>query len=186
MSTFVYRIIEEPIAYTGRELRSGWVAQKTGLAGDAAAAFLGACEVPTENLVDMDDAAAGEFIRAGQMAHVIVEHPSCPLGETVLRQRILVCILCGILRERGRTARRDGDDIYIDDKKLTVSIAAPSHSGSLIHLGINIDPVGAPVAAIGLNEMGIDAKWLLAALLQRYKDELASCAHAMAKVRGVP
>jgi hypothetical protein len=186
MSVFVYRIIEEPVAYTGRELRSGWVTQITGLTGDAAAAFLGVCEVPTENLVDMDDAAAGDFIRAGQMAHVIVEHPDCPLALAVLRQRILVCNLCDILRESGRPARRSGDDIHIEDKKLTVSIAAPSPSGSMIHLGINVDPEGAPVAAVGLNDMGIDAKRLLAELLQRYGDELASCAHAASKVRGVP
>jgi hypothetical protein len=186
MGAFVYHIIEGSVDYTGRELRSGWVAQQTGLAGDAAAAFLGACDVPTENLVDMDDAAAGDFIRAGRMAHVIVEHPDCPLAEAVLRQRILVCILCDILKESGWAVRRDGDDVHLDDRKLTVSIAAPSHAGSLIHLGINIDPEGAPVAAVGLKEMDIDAKWLLAILLQRYKDELASCAHAAAKVRSVP
>lgn len=172
--------------YTGRELRSGWVARKTKLSGDAAAAFVGACDVPTENLVDEEDAAAGEFIRAEQMAHVIVEHPSCPLSEAVLRQRILVCLLCEILREKGKPVRREGDDVFHEGRKLTVSIAAPSTSGSLIHLGINIDPAGAPVDAIGLREMEIDAKRMLTTLLERYGDELASCAHAEAKVRTVP
>lgn len=186
MGTFVYCIIEEPVCYTGKQLHSGWVARTTGLDGDAAAAFLGGCNVPTENLVDMDDAEAGEYIRAEKMAHVIVEHPSCPLAQAVLRQRLLVCILSDILCEMGRSVRRDGDDIYVEGKKLTVSIAAPSPAGSLIHLGINIDPGGAPVAAVGLEEMGIDAKWLLAAVLERYKDEMASCAHAEAKVRRVP
>jgi hypothetical protein len=186
MNALVYHIIEEPVCYTGEELRSGWVTEKTGLRGDAAAAFLGACDVPTENLVDRDDAAAGAVIKAKRMAHVIIEHPSCSLSAAVPRQRILVCILCEILNEQGRMVRRNGDDIFCEGRKLTVSIAAPSSSGSLIHLGINIDPEGAPVAAIGLTEMGIDPKRLLAILLGRYRDEIASCAHAEGKVRSVP
>jgi hypothetical protein len=186
MNALTYHILEEPVCYTGTELRSGWVAKKTGLSGDAAAGFFGACDVPTENLVDKDDAAAGAFIRAKLMAHVIVEHPSCPLAAAVLRQRLLICILSETLTGQGMTVHRDGDDIYLDGRKLTVSIAAPSTTGSIIHLGINIDPEGAPVSAIGLEELGINPKWLLATLLDRYRDEIASCDHAETKVRNVP
>ena len=183
--TFSFRILDGTVAYVGTELRGGWVREQTGLAGDAAAGFVGPCDVPNANLVDLDDARAGEYIRAAAMAHVILEHPACPLDLAVLRQRILVALLGEVLAERGRVARRDGDDLYYDDRKLTVSIAAPSPASSLIHLGINVDPAGAPVPAIGLAELGIEPRALLHDLLTRYARELTSAAHATTKVRTV-
>jgi hypothetical protein len=180
-----FRILEAPIPYTGIELRGGWVREHTGLSGDAAAGFVGPCDVPTANLVDLDDARAGEFIRAASMAHVIAEHPGCPLREAVMRQRLMVAILAEILREAGKVAHRDGDDLYHDGRKLTVSIAAPSAASSLIHLGINVDPAGAPVPAVGLGELGLDAGAVLRELLGRYARELDSAAHAATKVKTV-
>jgi hypothetical protein len=180
-----FRLLDETIPYLGTELRSGWVREHTGLAGDAAAAFIGPCDVPTENLVDLDDAREGEFIRALSMAHVIVEHPGCSLEAGVLRQRLLVAILGEVLAGAGRLAQRDGDDLYYDGRKLTVSIAAPSSASCLIHLGINVDPGGAPVPAVGLGEMGLDARTVLNELLTRYARELETAAHATTKVRTV-
>jgi hypothetical protein len=119
------------------------------------------------------------------MAHVIVEHPACALDVAVLRQRILVAILGELIAARGKLARRDGDDLYYDGRKLTVSIAAPSTASSLIHLGINIDPAGAPVPAVGLGEMGIEPRGLLQDLFTRYADELKTAAHATTKVKTV-
>jgi len=184
--SFEFRILDGTVAYTGAELRGGWVVERTGLRGDAAAAFVGPCHVPNENLVDLDDARAGEFIRAASMAHVIVEHPGCTLEVAVLRQRLLVTILADALAGEGKLARRDGDDIYYDGRKLTVSIAAPSPASCVIHLGINVDPDGAPVPAVGLCEMGLDARRVLESLLVRYARELATVAHATTKVRTVP
>jgi hypothetical protein len=182
---FAHRILEGAVAYTGAELRSGWVRERTGLDGDAAAGFVGPCDVPNANLVDLDDARAGTFIRAASMAHVIVEHPRCALGEAVLRQRLLVAILGEVLAGLGKVVRRDGDDLYYDGRKLTVSIAAPSAASSLIHLGINVDPAGAPVAAVGLAELGVDARALLSELLTCYANELETAAYAATKVRTV-
>lgn len=183
--TLSFRILGGTVPYVGTELRSGWVFEQTGLAGDAAAGFVGPCDVPNANLVDLDDARAGEYIRAASMAHVIVEHPACSLALAVLRQRILVALLGEALAERGRVARREGDDLYYDGRKLTVSIAAPSSTSSLIHLGINVDPAGAPVPAIGLGELGVEPRALLEELLSRYARELASAAHAATKVKTV-
>jgi hypothetical protein len=55
----------------------------------------------------------------------------------------------------------------------------------LIHLGINVDPSGAPVPAVGLAEMGVEPRTLLHDLLSNYAAELASAAHAATKVRSV-
>ena len=40
-----------------------------------------------------------------------------------------------------------GDDLYVGDRKLSISIAAPSPTSALIHFALNIDPTGAPVRA---------------------------------------
>ncbi|MEE9269953.1 MAG: DUF366 family protein [Candidatus Krumholzibacteria bacterium] len=180
-----YRILEEEIPYTGKELRPKWVEDQTGCRGDAAVAFVGPCNVETEDLVDLDDREAGAFIRSESMAHVIVEHRRCSLRTAVLRQRLMVWLLCEILIERGCRVRRDGDDVYIDDRKLTVSIAAPAQGSNVIHLGINVRPRGAPVPAVGLEELDIEPRWLLEELLERYHKELSSCRHAEGKVRTV-
>jgi len=180
-----FKIVEKEISYTGKELRSGWVLQHTGMKGDAAAGFVGPCHVHTQDLVDLDDARAGTFIKSECMAHIIAEHPGCGLAAAVLRQRLLVCLLCELLGARGHHVRREGDDVYVGDRKLTVSIAAPSPRSALIHLGINIRPEGAPVPAVGLEEMGVDSAALLGELLDRYSRELESAAHATTKVRAV-
>ena len=181
-----YTVLDDIVPYTGKELRSGWVREMTEHSGDAAAAFIGPCRVENEDLVDLDDARAGAYIHSELMAHVIVEHPGCPLQAAVLRQRLLVCLLCESLAERGLKLHRDGDDVYHDNRKLTVSIAAPSASSSVIHLGINVRPEGAPVPAVGLEEFGVDAKELVGDLLDRYQREMNSCKHAEGKVRTVP
>jgi len=181
-----YAILEGNHPYTGRELRSGWVHEKSGLAGEVAVGFLGPCRVANEDLVDLEDARAGTFIEAASMAHVLVELPERSLAEGVLAQRLLVCLLREILSARALAVERDGDDLYVGGRKLTVSIAAPSRRSVLIHLGINVDPSGAPVPAVGLAELGVGAEELLEELLERYRREMESCRKATGKVREVP
>ena len=147
---------------------------------------MGPCHVANEDLVDLDDARAGTFIKAVSMAHIIIEHPACELETTVWRQRMLVSLLCEILHEKDFEVHRSGDDVYYNERKLTVSIAAPGPDATLIHLGINVDPGGAPVPAVGLKEMNVEPLSLVDELLARYVRELKSARHATGKVRPVP
>jgi len=182
---FGWKWLEAGIPYTGRELSSRWVTAHTGQDGDTAVLFMGECHVATEDLVDNDDREAGATIEAAAMLHVVIMHPGCDLRSAVLRQRLLVCILCESLASREVTTERRGDDVFVDERKLTVSIAAPSSDACLIHLGINTDPAGAPVAAIGLEELGVDPHDLGDELMTRYAQELATAAYAETKVREV-
>ena len=186
MRGFDYRILDDEVAYTGRELRSGWVREHTGYEGDNGVGFVGPCHVANEDLVDLDDAREGEFIKAAMMAHLIIEHAGCDLETAVLRQRLLVCLLCENLGAKGFEIERSGDDVFYQARKLTVSIAAPGPRSTLIHLGINVDPEGAPVSAVGLAEMNVHPKDLLGELLEAYRQEMASVRHATGKVREVP
>lgn len=179
--------LDRPITYTGAELRSLWAYETFGIPGDAIALFAGPCSVATERLVDTADRLAGDTIEAARMLHIIIEHFDDSLECAILRQRLLIAIIKDELTALGvqRLLRR-GDDIYQDDRKLTVSIATRSPVSTLIHTGINIDPAGAPVPACGLADFGVDHEVLADRVAEAYLSEIESAAVARTKVRGVP
>jgi len=182
-----WRWLSQEFPYTGRELHSGWIAETTGIEGDALVAFVGPCEVPLEHMVDMEDVRRGVPIQAARMLHFLVEHFDTDLARTVLRQRLLVCLAAEILNQTSmRQIRRDGDDLFVEDRKLSVSIATGSPTSTLIHLGLNIDPSGAPVPAIGLDELGVPAADVAKQIMTAYIEEMQSCETARNKVRRVP
>jgi hypothetical protein len=177
---------ERPIPYTGDELRSLWIYETFGIRGDAIAVFAGPCEVPTESLVDTKDRIAEETIVAASMLHIIIEHFDASLECAILRQRLLVTIIRDALTSMGvDDLERRGDDIYVSESKLTVSIATKSPVSTLIHTGINIDATGAPVEACGLVELEIEPTQLAESIAMAYCAEMDSAALARTKVRGV-
>jgi hypothetical protein len=181
------RWIEDPLDYDGTQLRSHWAYRHLGLAGDCIVGFQGSCEVAGERLVDLEDRSAGATIVARRMVHFLVEHFDRDLELAIARQRLLVCIAGESIRDLGGTPpRRLGDDLHVGDRKLSVSVATASPVSTLIHLGINVDARGAPVAAIDLRELGIDAVALGREVLNRYVEEIEGAGRARCKVRSVP
>ena len=176
----------EELAYTGHQLRSHWIFETFGIQGDAIAAFRGPCRVELSEMVDRADVLAGEDIRSAEMLHLIAEHFDRDLTRAVLRQRLLICTLAERLQHTDMPpARRDGDDLYVDERKLTVSIATASPISTLIHVGINVDATGAPVAAVGLGEWNVGVDALAEELLAAYAEENEDIYLATCKVRGV-
>ena len=92
-----------------------------------------------------------------------------------------------LLEEKGVFVVRNGDDLMIDGRKLSVSIATKSITSVLIHTGLNILSEGAPVKASGLtSELGIeDTKEFALEVMKRYSEELEDIKLASTKVRGV-
>lgn len=181
------KILDERIDYTGDQLRSHFVREKAGITSDGVVAFRGACAVTGSRLVDLEDAEQHSSIIAEEMLHFIGEHFECTLREANYRLRLFISILGETIRElaAGPAVMRDGDDIYIMERKLTVAIATVSPVSTVFHCGVNIDPHGAPVPAIGLGEIGIDPDQFAAAVLERYRKECRSIDRAIRKVRGV-
>lgn len=181
------RFIDEEIDYDGRQLRSHFIRERTGLESDALVAFIGGCDVRGEDLVDLEDSEKGETIVASRMLHFIGEHFSIGLREGNVRLRLLASTAIELLAESpgGSRARRDGDDLYVDDRKLSVAICTRSPVSVVFHFGIDIDPAGAPVPAIGLEELGIEPSRFARTLMDRYRRECASIELALRKVRGV-
>ncbi|MBN1163257.1 MAG: DUF366 family protein, partial [Candidatus Krumholzibacteriota bacterium] len=114
-----YRWIESALPYTGKELRSHFVREKSGIRCDGVIAFAGPCRVDTGALVDLEDAARGETIVAERMLHFIGEHFSTPLREANYRLRLFVSILKETIEEMipGTVITRRGDDLFLEDRK---------------------------------------------------------------------
>ena len=181
------RWLEATIDYTGAELRSHFIRGRTGIADDAVIAFTGKCDVSGERLVDLEDAESGSVIVARKMVHFIGEHFRCPLPEGNVRLRLFASILADVLAELAprEPVERRGDDLFIDERKLSVAICTVSPVSTVFHFGINIDPSGAPVPAVGLGELGVDEKEFAERAMAAYAHEHESIERAIRKVRGV-
>ena len=181
------KFIEDEIKYIGSQLTPHWIYKNFKIQGDAIVAFVGECEVKLTEMVDIEDVINNEPIYSKYMLSFISEQFGIGLTEGVLRQRLLMTIIKELLEERGVFVVRNGDDLMINGRKLSVSIATKSITSILIHTGLNILSDGAPVAASGLkSELGIDdIKEFALQVMKRYSEELDDIVLAGTKVRGV-
>lgn len=179
--------VDTPMIYDGFQLVSLWAYKNYHLQGDSVVAFLGPCNVRVEEMVDQEDVLAGAFIYSENMVHFIIEHFEMDLEKTIIRQRLLIAIMRDILLELGAPSRlrRTGDDLYLDDRKASVSIATLSPISSLIHAAVNISSNNTPVPTIGLNDLAIKPEVFAQQVIERYREEYASIKMARCKVRGV-
>lgn len=176
-------LFEKDFQYCGPELRAHFILQNTGIEGNALVAYQGPCDVKTDHLVDWEDRLAADSIKAKKMIHILGEFFGVTLIEGVWIQRLLVAHFASELAAKGVT--RDGDDLFANGKKLSVSIVAPHAAGCVLHLGINIDSTGAPVAAIGLNDLGVKPEDLVAKVFAAFQQEWSSVSRSCVKVRPV-
>lgn len=179
--------IENEIKYIGSQLAPHWIYKNFKIQGDAIVAFVGECEVKLTEMVDIEDVINNEPIYSKYMLSFITEQFNVELVEGVFRQRLLVTCIKEALERRGFFVRRNGDDLFVNDKKLSVSIATKSMTSVLIHTGLNILSDGAPIPVSGLgSDLGIeDIKEFAQEIMQKYSDEIKDIILASTKVRGV-
>jgi len=182
-----YILVEAETAYDGSQLSSLWAYRNYGLQGDSIVAFSGPCKVTLDKMVDMADVLAGDFIYSENMLHFIVEHFDLDLEKTVTRQRLLIAIISELIREKtGTGVNRRGDDLFLDDRKLSVSIATLSPVSTMIHTGLNLSSRNTPVPAVSLPEIGItDTVEFANDVMEKYTAEIDGISMARCKVRGV-
>ncbi len=181
------KFINEEIKYIGSQLAPHWIYKNFHIQGDAIVAFIGECKVDLTEMVDIEDVINNEPIYSKLMLSFISEQFGIGLVEGVLRQRLLITIIKELLEEKGIFVVRNGDDLMIDNRKLSVSIATKSITSVLIHTGLNILSEGAPVQASGLkSELGIEnIEEFAQEVMKRYSEELEDIVLASSKVRGV-
>lgn len=180
-------LADKEIKYEGWQLSPHWIYKNFKIQGDAIVGFKGECEVKLTEMVDIEDVINNEPIYSKSMLSFITEQFNVNLVEGVFRQRLLICVIKEALERRGIKVRRNGDDLFVNDKKLTVSIATKSLTSILIHTGVNIDSTGAPVAACGLeNDLRItDIDEFAKEVMKMYSEEIDDIIMASTKVRGV-
>ena len=178
--------IEKEIKYTGRELSPHWIYKNFHILGDAIVAFVGEVEVNLSEMVDIEDVINVEAIYSKKMLNFIIECFDFKLEQMVWAQRLFVSIIKETLESYGFCVKRDGDDLFYDNRKLSVSIATKSITSCLIHTALNIIKEGAPVSASDLSEIGIvDIRKFAEDIMRRFKLEAESIRLATYKVRGL-
>jgi hypothetical protein len=179
--------VDEEIKYIGSQLCPHWIYKNFKLQGDAIVSFCGECDVKLTEMVDIEDVINNEPIYSKYMLSFISEQFNIGLVEGVLRQRLLISCIKEALEERGFNLKRSGDDLFVNGKKLSVSIATKSMTSVLIHTGVNILSDGAPISVSGLeSDLGIkDVKTFALNVMNRYSEEIEDIILASTKVRGV-
>ncbi|MEZ0391367.1 MAG: DUF366 family protein [Pseudobdellovibrionaceae bacterium] len=182
--------LNQTVKYDGTQLRSLYAYLGHQLLGDSAVAWRGACDVSFEHMVDGEDLLDGSLIRGSDMVHFIIEIFDQSLMSGVLLQRLFAGIVRDVLWQLSPLAnleiQRQGDDLYWNQKKLSISIATQSPVSTMVHFAINVSPEGAPVAAAGLLDLQVDVKKFAEACLQQLQQEYQSMQEATWKVRPVP
>jgi hypothetical protein len=172
------------IDYDGVQIHSLWAYRRFGVQGDSLVAFQGGCEIPFDNMVDLEDVLRKSRIASPLMLHFIAEHFDLDLEKAVLRQRLLAAI---VRDELGGEVRRDGDDLFLGSGKLSISIATLTPVSSKIHFGINIErELHVDVETRGLKDLGVDATDLARRVLAQYAAQIGGIHDARTRVRGVP
>ncbi len=179
--------IDKDIKYIGSQLAPHWIYKNFNIQGDAIVAFCGECEVKLTEMVDIEDVINNEPIYSKYMLSFISEQFGINLVEGVLRQRLLVTCIKEALERRGVVVVRNGDDLFINNKKLSVSIATKSITSVLIHTGLNILSEDAPIPVSALkSDLGIDdIKEFAIEIMEKYSEEILDIIQASTKVRGV-
>jgi len=175
--------IDTKIKYDGSQLAPHWIYKTTGIMGDAVVAFCGPCNIPYDNMADLEDVLAKDSIKADSMLHFICEIFGKDCFSAIGVQNAFVSEVHSSLLKYGVKAIKQGDDIFIGKGKLSISIASVSSVSALIHIGLNIENKGTPVATAALNDFNIKPKAFALDILNRMKKEYSRMVLASCKVR---
>lgn len=148
-----HKHIDEVFEYDGSQINPSWAFNQFGIYGSSIITWIGPVNITSDNLKDFAD--VGLEIKSNYMVNFICEFFDCqPANMRIayLRQRLLVMIFREILFEKGVLSKREGDDIFVDGRKLSISIASASLSSMKIHFAFNLEDKGTPddVETIGI------------------------------------
>ena len=151
--TITHKHVDEIFEYDGSQINPSWAFQEFGIYGSSIITWIGPVNITPDNLKDFAD--VGLEIKSNYMVNFICEFfdqqpPNMRIAY--LRQRLLVMIFREILTEYGIASKREGDDIFVDGGKFSISIASVSLRSAKIHFALNLEDKGTPddVETIGL------------------------------------
>ena len=190
-----HKHVDEIFEYDGSQINPSWAFQEFGIYGSSIVTWIGPVNITPDNLKDFAD--VGLEIKSNHMVNFICEFfdqqpPNMRIAY--LRQRLLVMIFREILTEYGVQTKREGDDIFVDNGKLSISIASVSLSSAKIHFALNLEYKGTPddVETIGLFDIRVNDKQifnndnlleLINKTVSRYIDELETIDNDISKTK---
>lgn len=184
--------IEKKFSYDGSQLQSLYAYLQHGVLGPSVVSWVGACNIPAAHMVDGEDLLANAVIQGDEMLHFIIEIFDRDLFTGVSLQRLFAALAKDHLQSAGKgillgkQLRRDGDDIFLDNKKLSISIASKSPVSVMIHFAVNITNKGTPVETLSLQDLQLEAQPVAEALMSLFRQEYESITAATRKVRPLP
>ncbi|WP_374030406.1 DUF366 family protein [Bdellovibrio bacteriovorus] len=184
--------IEKKFAYDGSQLRSLFAYLEHGILGPSIVSWVGACSIPFDHMVDGEDLLEKAVIQSDEMLHFIIEVFDRDLFSGVALQRLFASIAKDYVQSHGKglltgkSVRRDGDDIYLDTKKLSISIATRSPVSVMVHFAMNVTNKGTPVETLSLQDLQLDPVRVAEDLMALFRREFESITVATQKVRPVP
>ncbi len=188
------QFIDKKFPYNGTQLHSLFAYLNHQILGDSIVSWQGSCDIPFAHMVDGEDLNAKSEIRGGDMLHFIIEKFDMKLNGAVYMQRLLAAHAFDLVRENlaqaGRLEetkklKREGDDIYFGDAKLSISIATVSPVSALVHFAVNVTNKNTPVKTVSLSDFKIDPKVFANKLIKRFAKEASSAEEAAMKVKWV-
>ena len=193
--TITHKHIDEIFEYDGSQINPSWAFQEFGIYGSSVITWIGPVNITPDNLKDFAD--VGLEIKSNNMVNFICEFfdqqpPNMRIAY--LRQRLLVMIFREILTEYGVKSEREGDDIFVNGGKLSISIASVSLSSAKIHFALNLEDKGTPgdVETIGLFDIRVNDKQiftndnlleLINKTVERFIDELETIEKDISKTK---
>lgn len=152
------KILSVTLDYDGSQIEPLWAYTK-GISGDSIVVFRGGMDILDDNIKDLADLLDNKAIKGGDMLHFIVEVFDSPssIRLAYYMQRLLVVCTRDVLEQHDIKCIRNGDDLFVNGGKLTVSIASAGISSEKVHMGINISCAGTPpdVTVVCLENLGI-------------------------------
>ena len=188
-----HKHVEDIFEYDGSQINPSWAFQEFGIYGSSIITWIGPVNISPDNLKDFAD--VGLEIKSNNMVNFICEffdQQPTNMRIAYLRQRLLVMIFREILTEKGVKTTREGDDIFVDGRKLSISIASISLSSAKIHFALNLEDKGTPgdVETIGLYDIADgnvfnenNLKDLIFDVVNRYIDELETIEKDISKTK---
>ncbi len=175
-------VSDKPLTYDGTQLAPHFIYKQFEILGDALVAFVGPGEVKLDHMVDLTDVKKNAPIYSPKMVHFLAEFFIDSFQEGIWLQHLFVCNVYEWLWENGVTGlRRRGNDIYINERKFSVSIATKSPVSVLIHFAANVETEGTPVPTSGLRELDIEPLVFAHALMEKFSFELETGLKARVK-----
>ena len=157
--SIIHKHVDEIFEYDGSQINPSWAFQEFGIYGSSIITWIGPVNITPDNLKDFAD--VGLEIKSNYMVNFICEffdQQPTNMRIAYLRQRLLVMIFREILTEYGVATTREGDDLFVDGRKLSISIASVSLSSAKIHFALNLEDKGTPddIETIGLYDIKIN------------------------------